>query len=99
MKSGNGFGIRFSVESGKEAVEDRQVQHIFESNVTSAALAPNVACHKCLAQGLNLRHLCSNQSILPLDYRDGQEDTPAGQDDHVAGPPEQRLGLTKPLGS
>ena len=23
----------FSVESGKEAVEDRQVKHIFESNV------------------------------------------------------------------
>ena len=27
-------------------MEDRQVQHIFESNATSAALAPNVACHK-----------------------------------------------------
>ena len=24
----------FSVESGKEAVEDKQVQHIFESNAT-----------------------------------------------------------------
>ena len=45
------------------------------------------------------RHLCSNQGILPLVYRDGQEDTPAGQDDHVAGPPEQGLGLTEPLGS
>ena len=26
-------------------MEDRQVQHIFESNATSAALAPNIACH------------------------------------------------------
>ena len=53
-------------------MEDRQVQHIFESNATSAALAPNVACHKCLARESNPRHLCSNQGILPLDYRDGQ---------------------------
>ena len=53
-------------------MEDRQVQHIFESNATSSALALNVACHKCLARGSNPRHLCSNQSILPLDYRDGQ---------------------------
>ena len=50
----------------------RQVQHIFESNATSAALAPNIACHKCLARESNPRHLCSNQGILPLDYRDGQ---------------------------
>ena len=34
-------------------MEDRQVQHIFESNATSAALAPNVACHKCLARESN----------------------------------------------
>ena len=33
----------------KESVEDRQVQHTGESNATSAALAPNIACHKCLA--------------------------------------------------
>ena len=33
----------------KVTVEDRQVQHIFESNVTSAADALGVACHKCLS--------------------------------------------------
>ena len=37
----------------KVTVEDRQVQHIFESNATSAALAPNIACHKCVARELN----------------------------------------------
>ena len=56
----------------KESVEDRQVQHTGESNATSAALAPNVACHKCLARESNPWHLCSNQGILPLDYWDGQ---------------------------
>ena len=55
----------------KESVEDRQVQHTGESNATSAALAPNVACHKCLARESNPWHLCSNQGILPLDYWDG----------------------------
>ena len=30
-----------------------EVQHIFESNATSAALAPNVAYHKFLARGSN----------------------------------------------
>ena len=41
-----------------------------KSNATSAALAPNIACHKCLAQKSNLWHMC-NQGILPLDYWDG----------------------------
>ena len=31
-------------------MEDRQVQHTGKSNATSAALAPNVACYKCLAR-------------------------------------------------
>ena len=48
--------------------EDRQVQHIFESNATSAALAPNYACHKCLTRESNQQHLCIQQEeILLLD--------------------------------
>ena len=52
--------------------EERQVQHIFERNSTSTALAPNAACDKCLARELNPWHLCSNQGILPPAYYNSQ---------------------------
>ena len=43
-----------------------EVQNNFESNATSAALAPNVAYHKFLARGSNPRHLCSKKMVWHL---------------------------------
>ena len=48
--------LRFVVNLVEVTVEDRQVQHICESNATSAALAPNIACHKCLARLLDFNN-------------------------------------------
>ena len=42
-------------------MEDRQVQHIFESNVSSAALAPNVACSLTQVSGPEIEPMTSVQ--------------------------------------
>ena len=49
-------------------VKDRQVQHNFRESRHQCSSCPNFACHKCLARESNPRHLCSKQSILPLDH-------------------------------
>ena len=41
----------------RQGVEDRQVLHTCESNVTSAALVPNVACHKYFQASLIMMEL------------------------------------------
>ena len=49
-------------------MKDRQVQHNFRESRHQCSSCPNFACHKCLARESNPRHLCSKQSILPLDH-------------------------------
>ena len=60
----------------KVTVEDRQVQHIFESNATSAALAPNCTGDITLKNVLDLSVLHSylnqiNNETLTLNPKSG----------------------------